>query len=313
MEGLTENQKEHASIASKRSRWQRPRNVLLVLIAFVAIWLGYAELRFHFIVEKVQAKGGSVRIFRDQPEWFTKYARKFGLSERLEKFGSRATSLDLSHTSINDEELSEFLQLPRIRSLDVSYTQVTEASIDALSQLSELRTIRLCGCKITDRGAKVLLKNPNLFHLGLAETLVSDDLVPIARKNLSLSDFIISGDNVKALQVKSFQIGPPQNGSTYVVGEIVMVEGSFEYHDVQNRLLATIATSGNRTRQYRSTYNTGNDKFTTKGATYTFKTKIEVSDPSNCASHVDLTLGVKTSSQVIYELGHARIVIIQSK
>jgi uncharacterized membrane protein len=83
--------------------------------------------------------------------------------------------LNLSNTTITDQQMSRLSGLDNLRVLYLNNTSVTDAGVLSISNLSELRLLNLVGTRITDNSIPALLKLKKLTNLFLYQTLVSKE------------------------------------------------------------------------------------------------------------------------------------------
>jgi uncharacterized membrane protein len=91
----------------------------------------------------------------------------------LVKIKHQLVWLNLSHTTLSDEQMEELSKLTNLRVLYLNNTSVTDAGLAQLLALSELRWLSLVGTQVTDKSVPAFLKLPNLTNLFLYQTQVS--------------------------------------------------------------------------------------------------------------------------------------------
>ena len=82
--------------------------------------------------------------------------------------------LNLAHTRITDEALSELSRVPKLRGLCLERTRVGDAALRRLAKLKNLDSLHLDGTNITDDGLQCLAELRSLRVLGLRDTAVGD-------------------------------------------------------------------------------------------------------------------------------------------
>ena len=83
-------------------------------------------------------------------------------------------AVDLTGTSITDDDLRHLSATPRLTLLNLDGTAVTDEAIPHLCRLPELSILRLCRTQITDVGLERLDGVPKLTDLILDDTAVTD-------------------------------------------------------------------------------------------------------------------------------------------
>jgi uncharacterized membrane protein len=78
--------------------------------------------------------------------------------------------LDLSHTTISDDQLALVQKLNNLRVLYLNDTQVSDTGVSAVSNLTDLRFLNLVGTRVTDRSIPSLSKLEKLTTLFLYKT-----------------------------------------------------------------------------------------------------------------------------------------------
>ncbi len=83
-------------------------------------------------------------------------------------------SLDLTDTNVSEEAISRLPRLPSLRTMDLNRLALGDAVAEILGRFPELRHLELDGTRITDDGLKRLLElNPALERLELRGTVTS--------------------------------------------------------------------------------------------------------------------------------------------
>ena len=83
--------------------------------------------------------------------------------------------LNLSYTSITDQQMELISKLSNLRVLYLNYTQITDSGLSHLSPLSELRLLNLVGTRVTDSSIPAFLKFEKLTNLFLYQTLLTKE------------------------------------------------------------------------------------------------------------------------------------------
>lgn len=94
-------------------------------------------------------------------------------------------------------------QCRMLRKLDLSHSNLSDADVLQLTTLQQLRQFRIAGCPISF-GIRVIEHWPLIEELGLSDTQLSDDALPVLRqahslKHLSLSDTKLTDEGFEAL------------------------------------------------------------------------------------------------------------------
>jgi uncharacterized membrane protein len=83
--------------------------------------------------------------------------------------------LNLSNTTITDQQMNRLSGLNNIRVLYLNNTPVSDAGILSLAGMTELRLLNLVGTRITDNSIPALLKLKKLTNLFLYQTLLTEE------------------------------------------------------------------------------------------------------------------------------------------
>ena len=87
---------------------------------------------------------------------------------------SGARSVDLSHATLQDEDLDFLAALPDLRTLDLSHTAIGDPGLRRLQNSRWLTRLLLDHTQVTDDGLQVLSGFEALEELGLGETAITD-------------------------------------------------------------------------------------------------------------------------------------------
>lgn len=113
------------------------------------------------------------------------------------------TSIDMSGTSLKDEDLSLIAGLKRITNLNLSQTQVTDKGIAHLKGMSGLRNLHAGGTPVTKESLPVISRLKGLQVVDLSGTNIDGGLGPLAAlpelEWLLLRDLKIEDDSLGEL------------------------------------------------------------------------------------------------------------------
>ncbi|MBM3982233.1 MAG: hypothetical protein FJ304_18600 [Planctomycetes bacterium] len=98
--------------------------------------------------------------------------------------------IDFSKTPITGENLAHLSGMKQLVRLGLWDTAVDDAGLAHLAELKELKYLFLTNAKIGDAGLKNLGEKPNLRDLRLGGTLVTDDALPIIKKQFPKVGYI---------------------------------------------------------------------------------------------------------------------------
>ncbi len=140
----------------------------LLLLSFASVILGSTESCASRVLTLTISNFDQVKMRLDQD-------RRVGIKVRdvdnniLEKLGElkALTKLDMSSTTVSDDQLEFLNSLSNLEDLSLSNTEITDAGLKKLVGLTNLKTLRLSGTKITGKGLRELknIKNLELIHV----------------------------------------------------------------------------------------------------------------------------------------------------
>lgn len=83
--------------------------------------------------------------------------------------------LSLSNTKVTDKGLRYLRSCPKLKFLALNSVPITDDGLEQIAALTELEALGLVGTKVTDEGLRHLMKLPKLKILSLQSTEVSDN------------------------------------------------------------------------------------------------------------------------------------------
>jgi internalin A len=174
--------KIRAVLTPKRRWFQFSLRTLLLLVAVLAVWLGWHTYRVkqqREAVLTVEEVGGLVRYDYqwtrggttappNRPSWL---ARLVGVDHVHD-----VVSITLAHNkSVTDADLRQLSALKNLRDLNLGWTEVSDAGLVHLKQLTRLESLYLEGCpNVTDSGIAHLAGLTNLKELAVSNTGMSN-------------------------------------------------------------------------------------------------------------------------------------------
>jgi Leucine-rich repeat (LRR) protein len=118
---------------------------------------------------------------------------------------SSCESLDLSSTSVSDEDLKSLEKLPTLKALDLQGTWVTDKGIKSLEKLTALKSLSLNGTRVTNEGIKSLEKLQAISALDLGFNEISDDVFKSLERLPSLTTLSLAGTKITEKGIKQLE------------------------------------------------------------------------------------------------------------
>jgi uncharacterized membrane protein len=94
--------------------------------------------------------------------------------QSLQEIEQQLVWLNLSYTSVTDDQMKALSKLRNLRVLNLNNTAISDAGLSQISTLDELRSLSVVGTRVTDASIETLTKIKNLTHLFLYQTAISD-------------------------------------------------------------------------------------------------------------------------------------------
>ena len=113
--------------------------------------------------------------------------------------------IDLSFSSITDDQIAAISAFPDIRELDLTGTDLHDAAMPSLIGLSRLQSLKLKGTKITSEGLSTLSQITTLILLDASSTNVSDDGLASAGAWTKLRYLSLNGTGVTDAGIMQLQ------------------------------------------------------------------------------------------------------------
>lgn len=170
-----------------KNRW-----VVFALIAFFAALLVFASLASLNVASKrnqvqavaiIEELGGSVRYDYEKedpkvPNLFKRDAVPKApnwLRKRLgDEYFGHVVSVDLSDTSVTDDDLKALRGFPHLEILNLANTSITGNGLAHLQKLTDLKVLSLWNTSVDDAGLSHIEKLTKLWQLVLDGTNISD-------------------------------------------------------------------------------------------------------------------------------------------
>jgi hypothetical protein len=103
--------------------------------------------------------------------------------------------IDFAKTPIKGEHLAHLSEMKQLVRLGLWDTAIDDAGLAHLKELKNLEFLFLTNAKIGDAGLKNLGEKPNLHDFRLGGTLVTDDCLPIIKKQFPKVGYITAKDS----------------------------------------------------------------------------------------------------------------------
>lgn len=137
--------------------------------------------------DRLLSSGISVQRTSDgQVFWIETSGADVGESfwESLSEF-PQLTTLGLSGSPVEDEDLARLISYDRLETLDLSYTRATSAGIPILQRLTRLQTLSLNGLKLDDSCIESLSRFTGLRALSLIDCGIESESYEVLRTRLN--------------------------------------------------------------------------------------------------------------------------------
>ena len=102
----------------------------------------------------------------------------------LEGVASDVIALDLSSTTMNDDDMVHLLKFTNLKSLKINETKITDEALKTIGQLENLRSLNLYGTDVSDTGIMLLSELKHLEKTYLWNTQVTPAGAENLRKSL---------------------------------------------------------------------------------------------------------------------------------
>jgi hypothetical protein len=125
----------------------------------------------------------------------------------LKKASEQLVRLDLSHTNIRDEMLSDLKNFTNLQKLSLHHTAISDKGLQQLTSLQNLRSLNLYSTKVSSASLEVLKQLPKLKTVYLWQTdIPTEDALAFAKSNAEM-DVIYGYEQDSTFS--SVQLKPP--------------------------------------------------------------------------------------------------------
>lgn len=149
----------------------RSAALMVLLLSLPLGWISYQIARWQRVrqvVERLEARGGTVGFQRQLPEWLdellpTAWTQPFRCAKYIELIGC----------SIRDDDLEAFQTLNDVETVHLGQNPISNRGLQYLQHL-DLRSLSLAGTEIDDEGLAVLQEIKRLRSLNCEDTPITD-------------------------------------------------------------------------------------------------------------------------------------------
>lgn len=127
--------------------------------------------------------------------------------------------IDLSRTTISDEQLASLAGLGRLTSITLNYTEIGDAGVAHLSGLGDLTALYLRETNVSAKGLNVIGRLPSLKILNLSKTKVEGDLAGLS-KATNLNWLLMEGMEVSDAAIDTLAKLPILRRFTVIDGQV---------------------------------------------------------------------------------------------
>lgn len=175
---------------------------LICLVAFGAVCTVFVANGIHVYLsyrnesistKAIQKMGGDVLV-SPRPLWLNRIVTK--CNGATPNWMQRVTTVNLSQSSMTDEDIDVVLQCPYSEICQMQSTKITDAGIWKLSGLSHLRELYLSDTHLTDGGCQVFNETSHLMVLYLDGTSVGDGGLQLVVSARDLESLSLSGTHI---------------------------------------------------------------------------------------------------------------------
>jgi hypothetical protein len=130
-------------------------------------------------------------------EWLLLLGQKKVTGEGLKHLTKlpKLQHIDFAKTPIKGESLKHLRDMKQLVRLGLWDTEIDDAGLAHLKELKNLEFLFLVNAKIGDAGLKNLGEKPNLHDFRLGGTLVTDDCLPLIKKQFPKVGYITAKDS----------------------------------------------------------------------------------------------------------------------
>ena len=100
-------------------------------------------------------------------------------------FKSHISSFWVRETGIEDDDLLDLGDLPRLNAIELGYTQLTDRGVAKIRDYQNLEYVFLWGTRITDRTIETLIQMPWLRLVNVSHTQITKDGFDTLRESLA--------------------------------------------------------------------------------------------------------------------------------
>lgn len=165
---------------------------LLVLVAVVCAWLGWANHKYRVqqrAIHAVQALGGDVAWKTTSPQWLVNLIGRDPFA-----YVSEVSFID---APIRGDDLTALAGLTRLEQLSIAQSaSFTGQGLQHLAGLDHLRIIYFYDVPITDEGLLQLPPLPELEQLYVLGTRITDECLPLVERRSQLQVIQLGGSEL---------------------------------------------------------------------------------------------------------------------